>query len=91
VLEVSDGVVELGALAHLVELALASQARLEKLPGLHALPVPHLETPPGYVRGPPQGGRKRAGRRKCGDDREWREDNSGGGISIMAASGRGGD
>jgi hypothetical protein len=43
VLEVSDGVVELGALAHLVELALASQARLEKLPGLlglHALPVP---------------------------------------------------
>jgi hypothetical protein len=38
-----DGVAELAAPAHLVELALAGQARLEKLPGLlglHVLPLP---------------------------------------------------
>ena len=42
-LEVDDGVAELGALAHLVELALAGEAGLEellRLPGLHALPLP---------------------------------------------------
>jgi len=42
-LEVRDGVAELGALAHLVELALAGEARLEELPGLlglHPLPLP---------------------------------------------------
>jgi hypothetical protein len=42
-LEVRDGVAELGALAHLVELTLAGQARLEellRLLGLHPLPLP---------------------------------------------------
>jgi hypothetical protein len=40
---VEDGLPELGALAHLVELALAREAGLEEmlgLPGLHALPLP---------------------------------------------------
>lgn len=42
-LEMRDGVAELGALPHLVELALAGEARLEELPGLlglHPLPLP---------------------------------------------------
>lgn len=42
-LEVGDGGLELGALAHLVDLALAGEAGLEELLGflgLHALPLP---------------------------------------------------
>jgi hypothetical protein len=40
---VEDGLLELGVLAHLVELALAREAGLEELlglPGLYALPLP---------------------------------------------------